>query len=138
MSGDREDTSDPDIITNIIGDDDYGKNHRTRSVSKKPVSEDHGLQKALYICEICEATFKRKAGLLRHQQSVHEGAKYFCTKCEYQATREDKLKFHHESKHEGVTYSCYQCEYQVTLKSSLTTHQQSVHQGRSKVFLQPL
>ena len=95
--------------------------------SYNPGSDELGSGKALYKCEDCEATYKRKESLLQHTRSKHEGIVYSCQQCSYKATTQGSLKMHQESIHEGVKYSCNQCEYQATRKYYLKTHKKSLH-----------
>ena len=115
--------------------------------------------KQLYECEECEASYKSKSGLSkhnhtrskhggicysckycgykasyrsnlnRHQKSIHEGAAFFCNQCDFMATDKGSLKRHQESTHEGIKYSCKNCKYKAADKGNLKRHHESIHEG---------
>ena len=82
-----------------------------------------------YPCDQCDYKSKRKTGLKRHHESVHDGIKYVCQECGYNATQISHLQKHKQSVHDGVTYDCPQCDYKATQKGNLQTHIKSVHDG---------
>ena len=82
-----------------------------------------------FYCDICQMTFTRNTGLLRHKKSVHEGRKYPCKYCDYKANSSGNLNIHVGAKHEGVRYPCQQCDATFTQLGSLKQHFQSIHEG---------
>ena len=61
-------------------------------------------EKGRIVCDICFLTYSKKANLLQHIRSKHEGINYPCEKCNYKASQVMHLQRHIETFHEGIRY----------------------------------
>ena len=86
-------------------------------------------------CEKCDATFKRKEALKKHEDTIHakEQKPYKCTMCDKAFNRDDHLENHKKRIHLNAkppkNFSCTspECGRSFESKSHLDQHNKSVH-----------
>ena len=97
---------------------------------KKHVDAIH-LQLRPFQCEVCDASFKRKAHLEGHANAYHSEIRqnrYECDKCEFKTNHQNNFNNHVNAVHLGVrAYKCDTCDQTFTQNSHLNTHRKSVH-----------
>ena len=122
----EEDTKDIELQTDA---DPEGNASSAKSMEIIDPSQIKRISEIKFSCDQCEKKFTKKANLIRHIQSIHEGAKYACNQCDYQASHQASLIYHNQSNHEGVKYACNQCDHQFSSQGNLNTHIRSIHEG---------
>ena len=83
-----------------------------------------------FLCDQCDETFKRKAHLMRHKETIHQKQDhlktYQCSSCKQFFSRRDNLVRHNLRKHakdnEKNAYQCAQCDEQFSRKDNLRRH----------------
>eukprot|EP00188_Purpureofilum_apyrenoidigerum_P000928 Plantae.Rhodophyta-Purpureofilum_apyrenoidigerum.ctg14684.p1 GENE.Plantae.Rhodophyta-Purpureofilum_apyrenoidigerum.ctg14684~~Plantae.Rhodophyta-Purpureofilum_apyrenoidigerum.ctg14684.p1 ORF type:complete len:495 (+),score=50.79 Plantae.Rhodophyta-Purpureofilum_apyrenoidigerum.ctg14684:356-1840(+) len=81
------------------------------------------------VCEVCNATFRRKYDRDRHNRSVHLGEKdNKCQLCDAAFFQRAHLKVHMQERHEKTKrLSCDMCDEKFFNKHKLDRHRRSVH-----------
>ena len=89
----------------------------------------------MFSCQNCELTFKFKKSFVRHTLTKHsDTAKTFgCVFCPSGFKRKDGLKRHCNAVHEGkvstLVYPCQECHKEFSSKGNLSVHAKTVHGG---------
>ena len=80
--------------------------------------------KMVFICKICQGTFKSRQLLGLHIQSDHKGIRYKCNvgDCKFSGKQRGSLTNHINSIHLRIKHRCKICEYQAGQTSLLRTH----------------
>ena len=82
-----------------------------------------------FSCDECNLTYKTKASLWTHKQTIHEGKLFRCGKCSYSANYSGGLDRHKDTFHDGIIHKCQECDKVYTQKSSLGVHRRVSHGG---------
>ena len=78
----------------------------------------------LYICDICEVTFKRKSDLHQHKTSFHvkKKAEFKCSECNANFSSQKTLNKHKKTVHFNVKFFCEECGDSFSRKDNLKRH----------------
>ena len=99
------------------------------------------INKCAHKCDLCNAVFKSKDGLIRHKAIVHEGKQpwnqdgqvheeekvFHCEVCNKYFTSNALLTRHNNEVHEEKPFDCKKCNRSYTSERSLKAHDNSVH-----------
>ena len=82
----------------------------------------------MYTCDKCQASFKHKKNLIRHEQN-HSEKKFTCTICNVSFQRPDVLKRHTANRHEqnksDKKFTCEKCPKVFKYKRGLVRHEKT-------------
>ena len=104
------------------------KTFKKKSLISKHIKRHSGSRQ--YPCNVCNKTFKQKSNLIRHEK-IHSGSRPFsCSVCNKSFTQKSHL-IEHEKIHSGSRpFSCNVCNKSFTQKSTLIRHE-IIHSGSS-------
>mmetsp|Transcript_9350 Transcript_9350/g.28167 ORF Transcript_9350/g.28167 Transcript_9350/m.28167 type:complete len:496 (-) Transcript_9350:348-1835(-) len=125
----NEPSSDAELGTSGLLLPDSSGAQRDTGNTDPLTSVNQGSTASSTVCEICNATFRRKYDRDRHNRSVHLGEKdNKCHLCDAAFFQRAHLKVHMQERHERTKrLSCGMCDEKFFNKHKLDRHRRSVH-----------
>lgn len=91
------------------------------------MTNEHGLERKMIPCGICEKTFHTTSGHVQHLNSVHFGIKLKCDQCDAEYSTRTGLQEHIKGVHQQVSFQCPDCPKKYSSKGRLQQHRETKH-----------